>query len=130
LEPTGRRIQVIFHDVVIADSVRTLRILETSHPPVYYIPPEDVRMQYLERTSRSTFCEWKGAAAYFDVVVDDWRAENAAWFYPEPVEAYRELRNYIAFYPAPMDACLVDGERARPERAAFYGGWVTDDIRV
>lgn len=130
LEPSAKHIQVIFQGVPIADSRRTKRILETSHPPVYYIPPEDVRKEYLQPSERATFCEWKGTASYFDVVVNGRRAPNAAWYYAEPTRAYVELRNYVAFYPAAMDSCLVDDEPVQPEAGSFYGGWVTRDIRL
>ena len=128
LEASFKHIEVVYQGVVIADSRRTLRILETSHPPAYYIPPEDVRMEYLETSRRTTVCEWKGTASYYDVVVNGVRAENAAWYYREPVPAYGALRNCIAFYPGAMDACMVDGERVQPEAGSFYGGWVTTDI--
>ena len=128
LEASQKHIQVIFNGVIIADSVRTKRILETSHPPVYYIPPEDVRMEHLEPSGRSSFCEWKGIASYYDVLVDGKRAANAAWYYHQPTPAYIELQDCIAFYPAAMDVCLVDGERVQPEAGQFYGGWITRDI--
>lgn len=130
LEPTSKHIQVFFKGTAIADSTRALRILETSHAPAFYIPPDDVRMEFLEPNVRSTFCEWKGEASYYDVVVGDWRAVHAAWTYKHPTDAYAELQDYLAFYPSPMDACLVDGERAHPESPSFYGGWVTRDIRT
>lgn len=128
LEATPKHIQVIFNSVVVADSVRTKRILETSHPPVYYIPPEDVHMEYLEPSSHSSFCEWKGSASYYDVLVDGKRATNAAWYYRRPTPAYIDLQDHIAFYLGAMDVCLVNGERAQPEAGDFYGGWITRDI--
>jgi len=128
LEDTSRHIQIIFNGVVIADSYRARRVLETCHPPVYYLPPEDVRMTALTRAAGTTFCEWKGAARYYDITVAGNTARQAAWSYPKPLPAYAGLAGYIAFYPGAMDACLVDGEQARPQPGGFYGGWITNDI--
>lgn len=128
MEPTSRRIQIIFHGVTIADTNRALRVLETSHPPSYYIPPADIQMQYLTRTERTSFCEWKGQAGYYTVQVGDKIAENVGWFYPNPVPAYAALKDYVTFYAGPMDACYVDGERVEPQPGQFYGGWITSDV--
>lgn len=128
LEDSQKHIQVVFNDVLIADTHRAKRVLETSHPPVYYLPPEDVQMQYFTRTNRSTFCEWKGQAAYYTLTVGDRSEPNVAWFYPAPVPAFTDLKNYIAVYPSRMDACYVDGERVTAQPGDFYGGWITKDI--
>ena len=128
LEDTDKHIQVVFAGVVIADTHRAKRVLETSHPPVYYIPPEDIRMEYLQRTDRTSWCEWKGQARYYSVNVDGRHAANTAWFYPVPQPAYAAIRNHVAFYPQHMDACYVDGEKVKPQPGGFYGGWITDDI--
>src|ERR1700730_11126412 len=80
LEDSNKHIQVIFNGVIIVDTRRAKRILETSHPPVYYIPPQGVRLEYFTPTVRSTFCEWKGAASYYTISVGDKSAANAAWF--------------------------------------------------
>src|SRR6476661_6547252 len=114
LEETPKHIQIIFNGVVIADTRRAKLVLETSHPPVYYIPPEDVQLQYCTRTPRSSVCEWKGQAAYFTVQVGAKVAHNAAWSYLDPTPTFTGIQGYIAFYPAPMDACLVDGEQVTP----------------
>lgn len=129
LERSAKHIEVIFNGVTIADTHRALRVLETSHPPVYYIPPDDVRMELFTRTERSTFCEWKGGATYYTISVDGKSAPDAAWAYLNPLAAMREIAGYIAVYPSQMDACLVDGERARPQAGVFYGGWITPDIK-
>jgi uncharacterized protein (DUF427 family) len=128
VEDSGRHIQVIFNGVVIADTRRAKRVLETSHPPVYYVPPEDVRLEYLSTTSRSTFCEWKGAASYYTIALGDRKAENAAWFYARPTASFASIAGYVAFYPSRMDACLVDGERVQAQPGDFYGGWITREI--
>lgn len=128
LEDSARHIEVVFNGVTIADSRRTKRVLETSHPPVYYIPPADVRREYLTPTDRVTICEWKGHASYYTVAVGGKVAANAAWYYPDPTPPYAALKEYIAFYPGEMDACFVDGERVEPQPGDFYGGWITRDI--
>lgn len=128
LDDCPKRIQIIFNDVVIVDTQGAKRILETSHPPTYYLPPDDVQMQYLQPTPRSSFCEWKGAAQYFTLTVGDRRVENVAWCYPNPTPEFADLQNYLAFYCAPMDRCLVGEEIAQPQPGGFYGGWVTSDV--
>ena len=128
VEPTSRHLRVIFGGVVIADTRRAHRVLETSHPPVYYIPPADIRMEYLTPGAGSSFCEFKGRAAYYTVAAGDRRAENAAWYYPSPAPGFEAIAGAVAFYPALMDACYVDGELAEPQPGGFYGGWITADI--
>lgn len=128
LEPTSERVRVEFNGMVIAETTRALRVLETSHPPVYYIPPEDVRMEYLRPARGQSFCEWKGAARYYSVQVGERVAESAGWYYPQPSGAYAALRDAIAFYPGKMDACYVEGERVQPQPGNFYGGWITRDV--
>jgi uncharacterized protein (DUF427 family) len=128
LEDATRRVRVVFNGVTIADSRQAKRVLETSHPPVYYIPSEDINMEYLTTVGRTTYCEWKGQARYYTITVGDQRAEAAAWFYPEPTPTFAELRNYVAFYPSKMEACYLDDERVQPQAGDFYGGWVTHDI--
>lgn len=128
LEPTSRHIQVFFNGELIAETRSALRMLETSHPPVYYIPPADVRSQILIPSSKTSFCEWKGRARYYNVQVEGRRADNSAWYYPDPVPAYAALRDCIAFYPGMMEACFVDGERVKAQPGDFYGGWITKDI--
>jgi uncharacterized protein (DUF427 family) len=128
LEASEKHIQVKFNGVMIADTHRAKRVLETSHPPVYYIPLEDLQQQYLQPTGRSTFCEWKGSASYYTIAVGDRTAENAAWFYPSPTPAFIGIQNYVAVYPSRMDACYVDGETVQSQPGDFYGGWITQDI--
>ena len=128
LEPSLKRIQVVFNGVTIADSQHSQRVLETSHPPVYYIPPEDIKMEYLMATSQQSFCEWKGQAKYYTIVIGDKQAVNAAWYYPNPTPAFTSIKDYVAFYPSRMDACYVDGEKVESQSGDFYGGWITNDI--
>jgi uncharacterized protein (DUF427 family) len=128
VEQTGKQIQVVFNGVMIADSRSAWRVLETSHPPVYYIPPQDIRMDCLSRAAGRSFCEWKGQAGYYDVCVGDKAAANAAWYYPKPTPAFAAIKDHVAFYARLMDACYVDGELVQPQPGEFYGGWITSDI--
>ncbi|WP_008318127.1 DUF427 domain-containing protein [Leptolyngbya sp. PCC 6406] len=128
LEPSSRRIRVVFNGVTIADTTQTYRVLETSHPPVYYLPPEAVPSQYLTLTQRSTFCEWKGMAQYYTLTVGDRTAEDVFWSYPTPTEQFSQIAHYLAVYPSRMDACYVDEEQVQPQPGDFYGGWITSDI--
>jgi len=128
VEDAARHVRVVFNGVTIANTHRALRVLENGHPPVYYIPLENVKMQYLVRTTHTTQCEFKGEAAYYSVVVGDKTAENSAWCYPSPTPGYAELKGFIAFYPSKMDGCYVDEERVLPEPGDFYGGWITKEI--
>lgn len=127
-ERISKRLQVISGGQVIADTTRGVRTLETSHPPTYYFPPEDIAEGALAPVRGSSLCEWKGQARYFDVTASGVRAERAAWAYDAPTEGFRILAGHVAFMPAQMEACLVDGERARPQEGGFYGGWITDDL--
>jgi uncharacterized protein (DUF427 family) len=128
LERSHRRLRIVFNRAVIAETTGAWRVLETSHPPVYYLPPEDIREEYLEPTSRSSFCEWKGRARYVTVRVGDRTAESAGWGYPDPVLAFAPIKDHLAFYAHLMDECTVDGEVVRPQPGNFYGGWITNDV--
>jgi len=119
---------VEFAGEVIAETTRALRVLETSHPPVYYIRPEDVRSEFLRPSRRRTYCEFKGQASYYGLVVGDREVRNAAWYYPYPSRGYEALRDHIAFYPGRVDAAYVDDEQVRPQAGDFYGGWITTEI--
>jgi len=128
LEPCARRVQVVFSGITLVDTLRAQRVLETSHPPVYCFPREDIRMEHLRPAAGSSFCEWKGWATYLDVVVGPHTARRAAWSYPDPTRAFAPIRGHLAFYAGPMDACTVDGERVTPQPGGFYGGWITRDL--
>lgn len=124
-EVTPRRLQILHNGRLVAETVRGVRTLETSHPPTYYFPPEDVDLTLLRPAKDRSFCEWKGWASYFDVHVGEECAAGAAWAYPAPTPAFASLKDHIAFYAAPFERCLVDGEVARPQPGGFYGGWIT-----
>jgi uncharacterized protein (DUF427 family) len=125
LERTERPLRVTVGGVVVADTRSGWRVLETYHPPVYYFPPEDVDAEYVRAVSGTSFCEWKGASRYWDVVVGSEVRARAAWSYPDPTPRFAPIRDHLAFYAGQMDACTVDGERAVPQPGDFYGGWIT-----
>lgn len=128
IEDTNQHIQVIVNGVVVADTRRAKRVLETSHPPVYYIPPEDVKLEYFTANQHKTLCEFKGAAAYYDANVNGAIVRNIAWFYPRPTPSFAAIKNYLAFYPSKVEAALVDGEQVQAQDGDFYGGWITRKI--
>jgi uncharacterized protein (DUF427 family) len=118
---------------VIAETTNGWRVLETSHPPNYYFPPEDVRTEYLRPSdARPTTCEWKGRTHYFDLVIpdspDDIIVDKIAWTYPDPVEQFANLTDAVAFYAHRVDEAWVDDELAEPQPGEFYGGWVTSHV--
>lgn len=110
---------------IVADTRSSIRTLETSHPPSYYIPRADIAEGVLRRARGSSLCEWKGAAVYFDVVVAGIVLPAVGWSYPDPSPAFSALRDHVAFYAAPFDRCSVDGETVVPQPGSFYGGWIT-----
>ena len=128
LEAAAARLKVMFAGITIADTERGLRMLETSHPPVYYIPVGDVTLQYLEPVAKRIFCEFKGTAAYWDIAVGERRSEMAAWSYPDPSARYSDLRDHFAFYGSKVDTCWVGDEIAISQPGEFYGGWITSAI--
>jgi uncharacterized protein (DUF427 family) len=128
VEPEPRRLRVRFGGRVIADTTRAVRVLETSHPPNYYVPIDDVAPGVLDRGARTSWCEFKGQAHYFAVRSGDRVAADAAWGYDTPSPGYEALADTVAFYAGPMDECLVDEEVAVAQPGGFYGGWITDDV--
>lgn len=128
IEATQKHIVVIFNGVTIADTTNAIRILETSHPPSYYLPPTDLKMEYFHPDSQSSFCEFKGRARYYTLTVGDKTEVAVAWYYPNPAPPYTTISNYVALYPGRMDACYIDDELVTPQPGGFYGGWITKDI--
>ncbi len=128
LEPTTARLVVVHGGVVIADTTAGFRVLETSQPPAFYLPPDDVRLDLLDPTTTRTSCEWKGIATYWTVRGAGEPAIDAAWSYPDPTPAFTAIAGYLAFYPQRVDRCTVDGEVVAPNEGGFYGGWVTSSV--
>ncbi len=128
LEASSKHLRIIFNGIEIANSQNSQRVLETSHPPVYYIPPQDIKMENLQPTSRQSFCEWKGRANYYTIIVGDKQVPNGAWYYTNPTEAFATIKDYVAFYPGQMEACFLNDEKVQSQPGDFYGGWITKDI--
>ena len=128
LEATGELVEIVLGGVVVARSRAALRVLGTSHPPSYYLPPGDFAEGALRPAEGSSWCEWKGDAAYLDVLGGGLVAARAGWCYPEPTPPYEALAGYVAVYPGRMDRCTVDGEVVRPQAGDFYGGWITSRV--
>ena len=127
-EQSRRHLQIKHRGVTIADTRCGVRTLETSHPPSYYFAPEDVARLVLRPSPRRSFCEWKGEAVYFDVVIDGKTLRDVAWSYPDPNPRFKSLRNHVAFYAGPFDGCFVDEECVTPQPGGFYGGWITSHV--
>lgn len=128
VEPVDVRVAIDLGGERIVDTRDVVRVLETSHPPVYYLPIAAFAEGALRPASGSSFCEFKGAARYFSVHGGGRTAERAAWTYPSPSPGFEVLRDRVAVYAGPMDACTVDGERVTPQPGSFYGGWVTSNL--
>ena len=128
VEPVPERLRVVLGGVTVADTVRGWRVLETSHPPTYYLPVADIRAGALVAAEGRSWCEWKGQASYFDVVGGTRRARRAAWSYLEPTPAFAAIRGHVAFHAALLDSCWVGDERAVAQEGGFYGGWITSRV--
>lgn len=133
LVPCAQHVRVEALGALLAESRHALRVLETHHPPTYYLPPDALRLELLQPAVGRSFCEWKGVARYFDVVVAagtaaERRLQRAVWSYPEPTADFAALAGWFALYPALMDGCWVDGERVTPQPGGFYGGWITSAV--
>ena len=127
LEADRRLVRVVHENTVIAESRRAVRILETASPPTFYIPPQDVQMDLLERARGGSLCEWKGSATYWSLRADGSEVPNVAWSYEQPFADFAEIRGYLGFYPSKLE-CYVDAHRVAPQPGGFYGGWVTPEV--
>ena len=127
-KPTRAHVVIEHAGTIVADTRASIRTLETSHPPSYYISREDIAPGVLRRAHGTTVCEWKGEAVYWDVVIGDIVLPRVGWSYPRPTPDFAALRDYVAFYAAPFDRCSVDGDTVVPQPGAFYGGWITPDL--
>lgn len=114
--------------VVVADTRSAIRTLETSHPPSYYIPPADIAPGLLQRAGGGSFCEWKGEATYWDVVIGTRVMPRVGWSYARPTPPFDCLRDHVAFYAGPFDRCSVEDETVTPQAGGFYGGWITSGL--
>ena len=128
LEASSETIEIRLGGEVVAYTNRSVRVLETTHPPAYYLPVSAFAAGVLRPVEGSTFCEWKGVANYFDLVTTAATAPRAAWIYPDPTDGFASLSDHISVMPSMVDACLVDGEVVRAQEGGFYGGWITDRV--
>ena len=112
-------------DQTIATAARAWRVLETTHPPTYYLPPDSFVGGTLRAATGSSWCEWKGLAHYYDLVTQTKTARRAAWSYADPTPAYRVIAGAVAVMATHVDRCTVNGEQVRPQPGGFYGGWIT-----
>lgn len=127
LEVRDEHVIVTVGAVTVAETRRPLRVLETSHPPTYYVPRDDVSERFLVASARRTMCEWKGRASYADLIVAQVRIPGACWWYDDPTAAFTALTGAVAFYPELVDA-TIDGERVHGVPGGFYGSWVTSRV--
>lgn len=127
-QPSDAQVMIEHRGLVIADTRASIRTIETSHPPSYYFPPDAIAAGVLRRASGSSFCEWKGHAHYWDVVIDGVTLAKVGWSYPEPSPAFAMLRDHVAFYAGPFDRCSINGETVVPQPGGFYGGWITSAV--
>lgn len=128
IAPDARRVRVVLGGVTILDTTRGVRVLETFHPPTWYLPVMDFLPDALVPAQGSSFCEWKGRARYWDLAGGGAVADHAAWDYPEPTQAFASIRDHVALYAGRVDACFVEDERVTPQPGGFYGGWITHDV--
>ena len=128
IDPSTEHVVVTHRGVVVADTTASLRVLETSHPPTYYLPAADFADGVLRPGEGASWCEWKGQAAYLDLVVGDEVLRAVAWTYPTPSKGFEALVDHVALYPGLVDRCLVDGEVVLPQPGGFYGGWITPNL--
>ena len=128
LEEVTDRLRVVFAGETIAETDHAYRVLETSHPPVYYIPPGDARQEVLLPASGHSYCEFKGIAWYWTLDVRGHISEKAAWSYPDPTEDFRAIKDFLAFYASRVDECWVGEKRVQAQTGDFYGGWITSKV--
>jgi uncharacterized protein (DUF427 family) len=128
LEPTDAHIVVVLGGETVANTRGASRVLETSHPPGYYLPPDAFAPGTLVSAPGTSFCEWKGTARYLTVRGGDREEVAAAWTYDAPTPRFAAIAGFVALYPGRMDACFVDGEPAQAQDGGFYGGWITSRV--
>ena len=125
--PDSREVVIRWGHREVARTRRSVRVLETAHPPSFYLPWDDVDRTLLQRAAGGSFCEWKGPARYWSLVDGDRRIDTVAWSYPQPMAGAEALAPCVAFYPTTLE-CSVDGAKVRPQPGGFYGGWITPEL--
>jgi uncharacterized protein (DUF427 family) len=128
VEPVAERLRVVVDGVTIAETTRGYRVLETSQPPAYYFPPDDVSFAHLEPSMSRTFCEWKGSASYWSAHVGGRVVDDIAWTYPDPRPEFEVIADHLAFYAQKASECHVGDEQVEANEGSFYGGWITSRV--
>lgn len=128
IEPFNGHLRIVLNREVILDSSNSYRILETSHPPTYYIPIADFKRGAVIKASGSSFCEWKGSAEYYNLESGDKIVRKCAWGYPNPNSRFAQVKDHISVYAHLMEACYVNDELVQAQEGDFYGGWITSNI--
>ena len=107
ISPAEGKICVTVAGTIVAESTQALRLEEKGYPPVYYLPRSDADMSLLVRTTHYTYCPYKGDCTYYSVPIGGTKSEYAVWTYEQPYEAMADIKDYLAFYPARVDAIEV-----------------------
>lgn len=128
VEQSSDRVVIRLGGAIIVDTTDTVRVLETSHPPVYYLPSSAFENGVLEPAHGASFCEFKGQAKYVSIRAGDTVAESAGWYYPTPGLGFEQLKGRVAVYPSAMESCEVAGEKVTAQDGDFYGGWITSRV--
>jgi len=128
IEKVPEAVRIVLGGQVIANTTQAWRILETTHPPTYYLPREAFTPGSLLPSRRTSLCEWKGLATYLTLVGGNRTEADAGWTYPDPTPAYTAIRDHVAVYAGRMDFCMVGEERVVPQPGGFYGGWITAEF--
>ena len=128
VERSDEEVVVVLGGEVVARTRAALRVLETSHPPAYYLPYSSFVEGALVPVDRMTFCEFKGTASYFDVLGGERRAARAGWTYRQPSPGFESMVEHVAVMPGLMDRCTVEGEVVVSQAGGFYGGWITSRV--
>ena len=128
IEEATEHVLVKVGNEVLFDGTGCLKVLETFHPPTYYLPPDQTKRQLLRPTSGHSFCEWKGVASYFDVCSQSRTVPRAVWCYHQPSLAFAAIRGWFALYPGLMDGCWLNDEAVIPQPGGFYGGWISSAV--
>jgi len=123
----AREVVILWAGVEIARTYRAIRVLETAHPPGFYLPWDDVAREYLTSAAGLSMCEWKGPAHYWSLTDGTRSLQAVAWSYPKPLAGAEALADCVAFYPANLE-CTVGGAPVSPQPGRFYGGWVTPEL--
>ncbi|MDP2772280.1 MAG: DUF427 domain-containing protein [Nocardioides sp.] len=128
VETSTEHVEVVLGGIVVARTDRSWRVLETSHPPTYYLPRGAFEPGVLREAAGSSWCEWKGEASYYDLAAGGVVATAAAWTYLAPTPGFQVIAGAVAVMPGQVDRCTVDGEVVEPQPGGFYGGWITSKV--